>query len=324
MLRIHFTSEDIARTRIAPGPDPLWELVLAVHMLRPQPGDLLFAGWRRATIDVLRRASLGRRLRLLLALSPPIGYFPDFLTPIEAIRGLDSGLEAIRRTPVPMLTRDIRQLARSRRLPQSVRHVANGEPHALAELTDTMRTLHTLAITPYQRAIDSTLDRDRRIRMHAFADAGVEGLFGSLRPILHWTAGELRIPGHRDQELSLDGRGLLLIPSYFCIGGPLTMFDPSLPPVLIYPVPRQPRLLLEHPPSAALGALIGTTRAAVLDAIGIRRASTTDLARQVGIATASASEHATVLRQTGLITSHRERNRMLHQLTALGLALLNP
>lgn len=133
----------------------------------------------------------------------------------------------------------------------------------------------------------------------------------------------MRVPDHRDQELSLNGRGLLLIPSFFCVSNPLTLLDPALPPVLIYPVPRHPDLLLEHRPAAALGALIGTTRAAVLDAIGARGPTTTELARQVNISTASASEHTTVLRQAGLITSHRQQNRMLHHLTALGHALLN-
>jgi hypothetical protein len=47
MLRMFFTSEDIAKTRIARQSDPLWELVLAMHMLRRQPGDLLFTHWRR-------------------------------------------------------------------------------------------------------------------------------------------------------------------------------------------------------------------------------------------------------------------------------------
>lgn len=323
MLRIYFTSEDVARTRLAPGLDPLWELVLAAQMLRPQQGDLLFAGWRRATVAVLRRANLGQCLQLLLALTPNVGYFPDFLTPADAGRGLDRGLEAVRSTPASMLARDIRQLALSQRLPESVRHVANGEPSALRELTDTMRTFYTLAVTPYQRGIDSTLDRDRRTRMHALANAGVEGLLASFGPTLQWTSGELRAPGYRDQELFLNGRGLLLIPSYFCVCNPVTLLDPALPPVLIYPVSHQPDLLLEHRPSAALGALIGATRAAVLDAIGARGPSTTELARQVDISIASASEHTTVLRQAGLVTSHRQQNRMLHQLTALGLALLN-
>ncbi|MCC8245023.1 hypothetical protein [Saccharothrix luteola] len=55
MLRIHFTRDDVARTRIAPVPDPLWELVMGLHLLRPQPGDLLFRDWRRTAAAAIRR-----------------------------------------------------------------------------------------------------------------------------------------------------------------------------------------------------------------------------------------------------------------------------
>lgn len=75
---------------------------------------------------------------------------------------------------------------------------------------------------------------------------------------------------HRDQEIHLSGRGLLLVPSYFCVNGPMTMFDPELTPVLIYPVGRQPDTLpfQRDARPEALGALIGDTRAVVLEVIG--------------------------------------------------------
>jgi DNA-binding transcriptional ArsR family regulator len=321
MLRIHFTSDDIARTRIAPTADPLWELVLSVQMLRPQRGDLLFRGWRRGTGSLIRRAGLGERLRLLFALTPTIGYFPDFLTPGAAINGLEHGLEAIRSTPNPTLHADMRQLALSRPLPDSARRIALGEPHILVELTDTMRTCYDLTVTPYRRILDAAVERDRRIRANALATGGVEGLLASLRPMMTWSSGELSIPTHRDQDLYLDGRGLLLIPSYFCLTGPLTLLDPTRPPVLIYPLARQSDALRpgDH---EALAALIGSTRAAILELIAERHATTSELANQIGVSIATASEHATVLRQAGLVDSHREGNRMVHHPTALGFALL--
>ncbi|MGI5292743.1 ArsR/SmtB family transcription factor [Nonomuraea polychroma] len=326
MLRIYFTGDDIARTRIAPGPDPLWELVLSLQMLRPQRGDLLFTSWRQEAGEAVRRAGLGDVLTLLLALTPNVGYFPDFLNPIEGMRGLEYGLEAIRTTPITALERDLSRLAARHRLPGSARHLAAGEPAVLTGLTEAMRVCYDVTVAPYRRSIDTALQRDRRIRTTALAHGGVEGLLASLRPMLTWSAGELRIPGHRHQELHLRGRGLLLIPTYFCVSGPLTMFDPELPPVLIYPVERGPDALpvSTSKVSTALGALIGPTRAAVLNAIGTRDAtSTTDLARRLGISPASTSEHTTVLRQAGLVMSHRDRNRMLHHLTDLGHALLN-
>jgi DNA-binding transcriptional ArsR family regulator len=188
-----------------------------------------------------------------------------------------------------------------------------------------MQTGYNLMILPYRRAIETAFERDRRARLDAVADEGVQGMLNSLRPFAYWTSGELCIPNHRAQELRLDNRGLLLIPAYFCIGAPVTMFDPTLPPVLIYPVNPQPHQLPGSgpTPSTALAALIGATRAAVLDTIAIRRTTTTtELANQLAISMASTSDHTKVLRESGLITSRRNRNRLIHQLTPLGHALL--
>jgi DNA-binding transcriptional ArsR family regulator len=131
------------------------------------------------------------------------------------------------------------------------------------------------------------------------------------------------VPAHRDQTIALGGRGLLLVPSYFCITHPVTLFDGSLPPVLVYPVTRA----VQDVPSPArpgrgLAQLIGARRATVLDAISAG-ATTSEVARRTGVSLAGASEHATILRNAGLITSQRDRNRMVHTLTPLGRALLN-
>lgn len=134
VLRIYFTTEDVARTRLAPAPDPLWELVMALHMLRRQPGDLLFRDWRRTAAAAIRRAGLSERMRLLLALTPPVGYFPDFLNPSAAIDGLEHGLDAIRSTSRTALGRDLWRLAKTQQLPDNARHLANGEPTAVGEL----------------------------------------------------------------------------------------------------------------------------------------------------------------------------------------------
>jgi DNA-binding transcriptional ArsR family regulator len=43
----------------------------------------------------------------------------------------------------------------------------------------------------------------------------------------------------------------------------------------------------------------------------------------LGISQAAASQHATVLRNAGLLISQRDRNTVLHTLTALGQAMLD-
>jgi DNA-binding transcriptional ArsR family regulator len=50
---------------------------------------------------------------------------------------------------------------------------------------------------------------------------------------------------------------------------------------------------------------------------------TKELARLAGVAPASASEHATVLRKAGLIETVRGRRGVQHSLTGLGINLLN-
>jgi DNA-binding transcriptional ArsR family regulator len=324
MLRIVFNTDDIARTRIAAAPDPLWELVLSLHMLRGQRGDLLFGQWRRDTATAARRAGLGGRMRLLNALTPTFGYFPDFLNPAAAQCGMEHGLEAIRSTPKPVLRRDLGRLAGPRGPASPLRPLAHGDVAELMALTQTMLAYHEIAIAPHMEAVVAAVEYDRAMRIHAMLHRGVEGLFASMGGVLSWSAGELRVANHPDQEILLGGRGLVLIPSYFLLHHPLTLFDDALPPVLVYPVERMPSTAfgLGRDSRPSVAALIGHTRAAILEAATMN-CTTSQLARRVGVSTASASQHAAVLRDAGLITSHRDRNRMLHRVTRLGLAILN-
>ena len=73
-----------------------------------------------------------------------------------------------------------------------------------------------------------------------------------------------------------------------------------------------------------LADLLDRTRADVLVALAAlaEGASTTQLARRTGISAASASEHARVLRRSGLVESRRSGKSTLHTLTPLGRRLL--
>jgi DNA-binding transcriptional ArsR family regulator len=51
--------------------------------------------------------------------------------------------------------------------------------------------------------------------------------------------------------------------------------------------------------------------------------TTTELAARVGVSVAAASQHATVLREAGLITTRRQGSAVLHSLTPLGVELLH-
>jgi DNA-binding transcriptional ArsR family regulator len=102
--------------------------------------------------------------------------------------------------------------------------------------------------------------------------------------------------------------------------------DPTALPWLVLP-PAEDRFAQaslwarRRPRGAALAALVGRNRAAVLLAIATG-CTTTELAGRVGISLAAASQHASVLRDAGLITTHRQGSAVLHVLTPLGTELL--
>jgi DNA-binding transcriptional ArsR family regulator len=329
VLRILFSGEDLARTRVAPAPDPVWELVLSLHLLQDRGGrDDTIGGWRRVVQETLRRDGRLATMQLLFRLNPPHNYFPDFLTPWESLYGLDAGLEALRATPTAQLRRDLSLLAEQRSLPSAASALARGEPEVLRHLTASMAEYGRVAIEPYQARLQAAVDADRARRARALLDGGAQGLLASLRPSMRWADGVLEIPDYPStRDLHLAGRGLLLVPSFFCDRTPVALVDPTLPPVLVYPVDRLGGLppvrstAGEPAQRQALSALLGRTRAAVLEAVG-GGSSTGEIARRLGISPAAASQHTSVLRNAGLLVTRRDRNTVLHTLTPLGLAML--
>ncbi|MCO1598712.1 winged helix-turn-helix domain-containing protein [Micromonospora sp. RHAY321] len=331
MLKIHFSGEDILRTRVAPAADPVWELVLSLHVLRGGNRDPLTSNWRRTVSRELRQDAASDQLRLLFALSPPRGYFPDFLTPYASVDGFEAGLDAVRSTPTELLHRDLTVLAAETPLPSSAAALARGDVSTLRHLAASMEQYQSLAISPYWTRIQSAVEADRTRRARALLDGGVEGLLTSLRPAMRWDGGVLEVRDYpHSRELHLDGRGLLLVPSFFCAGTPVALLDPALPPVLVYQVDRLGGLVPADGTTPAvsgavrdsLAALLGRTRAAVLQASD-DGCTTGEVARRLNISPAAASQHATVLRNAGLLVSHRDRNTVLHTLTPLGRAMLD-
>lgn len=321
-IRIRFGAADLARTQVAQEPDPLWEMLLSLQALQCKDGPHVFDKWRELT---LRRLSAGSSS--LFALAPPRGYAPDFLTPAAAAGGLEEGLKAVRVTSAERLGTDLERLARGRRLPS---RVATLDTSGLDRLTELLRTYFTEALAPYWTQIRSHLDAERTVRAHRVLSGGVEHLLGSLHPKLRWDAPVLEVRGvpvERDVELA--GRGLRIIPSFFCWRAPVMLRDPALPPVLVYPVEHadgwtgggDSRDGGAEQPGAPCAALLGRTRAAALEIVA-RGCTTTELARRLNISPATASHHTAILRDAGLIASHRSGGKVHHMVRSLGAALL--
>ncbi|MFC0438710.1 helix-turn-helix transcriptional regulator [Kutzneria buriramensis] len=319
-LRIHFTAEDLARTSVAAGPDPMWEILLSGFRLREADIALEHRQWLR---EVRARRRLGPSLRLLSVLTPLRHYIPDFLTPDEGRDGFEAGLEALASTPRRRLRREVLHLARTSRVPDWIRPLADGDVTYLEQLCAEVRMLHEDAIAPYQEIMRGNADTDRSIRARAMLSDGVEGLFRSFGPQVQWEAPVLTVHFALDRDLYLNGRGLRLVPAHFSRHTLDALADPELAPVLVYPVDLHSRWTqLSTSKRGSLDALMGATRAAVMDAVE-DGATTTELARRLGTSLSAVSRHTGVLRDAGLISTRRRGAAVLHTLTPLGRQLLD-
>lgn len=110
MLRLHFTPDDLARVRVAAGPDHLWEIANSFQGLFHGADTLSFGPWRR----LVRPRLGGPADRLLAGLLPGRGYFPDFLTPAAGGQGeLAAALDTVLGAPRAALRDDLALLAAS-------------------------------------------------------------------------------------------------------------------------------------------------------------------------------------------------------------------
>jgi DNA-binding transcriptional ArsR family regulator len=324
MLRIHFTSEDLARTRMAAAPDPLWELLLSQFRLHDRDRPPVFRPWfNRLREDPAHAQKLRPGSQLLSALAPRGPYIPDFLNPEEAAQGLEAGLEAILRTPRRQLRAQLQKLDQHSPVPNWLRPLADGDLTLLRGVADTLRRYYQAAITPGHDLVHTAVEADRARKARFFLAGGMEAVLTGLSPVLRWRPPVLEVNYAVDRDLHLDGRGLLLVPSFFSRGTADSLADPELPPVLVYSIDQECRWdnLIADDRGQSLAALVGVTRAAVLDAID-SGATTTELATRVYTSAATVSRHTTILREAGLIATCRDGKAVLHTLTPLGSALL--
>ena len=322
MLRIHFTLADLAGIRIARRPDPLWEVLMSVYLLRKTRAEMVLGGWRSQT-----RQRLTPSTRPLLDLVPASGSSPDFLTPPGG-GTLSERIDSLLSTPRSRLTADFAHLARERPLPSWTVDLAEGRPPALRMVAHALRGYFHACLEPHWDAIATAVRHDHTRRAQLMADQGIDAVLSTLSPAATWRFPVLSIDYLFDQDVRLDGRGLLLQPVVFGRGpNPTTLIDPALPPVLVYSVPLAPGVITPAEPARRraadpIVALLGTTRTRILRALDTTEATTTELARRAATPLPTASRHATALRDANLITSHRHKNMMIHAITPLGTALL--
>jgi hypothetical protein len=216
---------------------------------------------------------LNGETRLLASLVPTRGYFPDFLTPPEGVLGVEPAIEAVRETPPHLLRRDLSQHGHPRPRSGWVDALADGDARALDRLISALCSYHRAAVAPYWPHIRARIEADRAARGRALLDGGADQLLSLLPRMVRWRPPVLEADYPVDRDLYPEGRGLLLLPSFFCRRTPVTYHDQDLTPVLVYPVQQgaEPVAGVRSQAKeagdcggASLGKLVGHTRSAVL------------------------------------------------------------
>ncbi|MFF1279718.1 helix-turn-helix domain-containing protein [Streptomyces sp. NPDC058299] len=268
---------------------------------------------------------LRKALTPLRGLVPSAGYIPDLLTP-GAAGDLSVSLDAIGATPRHVVASQMERLNAARHGRGGPAAGARADATDLAGVVRALGTYFDTLLRPHLPRIRARVGADVDLRSQALLSGGVQGLLDSLAPYATWRDPVLEVDYPVSRDVTLGGRGLLLVPSFFCWRRPTAPADPGLPPTLVYPVAKPPWHLT---PEGGKGAshLLGRTRAAVLEAVaGHGRpdgCTSTDIARAVGVAQSSITYQMGVLRDGGLVTSRNSGKNVIHTVTPLGRRLLD-
>ncbi|WP_166355386.1 ArsR/SmtB family transcription factor [Phytoactinopolyspora limicola] len=324
MLELAFTPQDLAATRLAFS--PLWEAVASVRTLQRPAAHALHLPW--VTRTQRRLATSLTDVQPFTSLVPPHPHhLPGFLapTPTTPTPDLASELAALRDTPAAKVRSSIEALRRVHPEPHNIPladqltdHPATG----LATLSSAIETYWTLAIEPDWTRISSLLEGDVLYRARAMADGGAQRLLNELDPAIRWEDDVLTVAHPLVSDARrLEGRGLVLVPSVFVWPRVASKTSQPWQPVLRYPA-RGVATLWEQgtPAPEALRAVVGRSRARLLVELSAP-ASTADLARRTALTPGGVSQHLTVMRDAGLVVSHRVGRVVLYMRTALGDAL---
>lgn len=311
MLRVHFTAQDLMRVGFASRPAPLMELGLAAATLQRPDRNVVFARWRAA-----RRREITSAALPLFSLVPPNGAGPLFLDPLSD--ALDDGMDGVLSAPRAVVTRELRRVCPAYRpVTPWVLDLARQDRRAWRTLERAVRAGHQTLVSRDWARMQASFAADLAYRGRLLAEEGLGATLASLYPGSVWSGTTLHIDLPRDSEITLTGDGLTLMPSSVWTGAPLVGQDAAGRPLLLYPALTPLPMIADRPDNDPLVALLGRTRAAVLRSLVASR-TTTEVAGELGISLASASQHTTTLRAARLVTSARDGKSVWHTVTPLG------
>lgn len=342
MITLEIGVTDLAATRFAMS--PLCETVTAIRLLA-EPGKTAvntpWVRWAQAELAA-RPVRLTRVWPLAVT---GLDRYPEFLVPAPAVRApaFRDELQRLRATPEEAVRASLARVFTGVPWPASALELSKRIEPSLAAITRELAIFHDRLIAPYWDRMRAVLDADIAHRAGVLADKGARGLFAGLHSDLRWNAGVLAIDDGSEEieRVSMGPDGVVLVPGVFTWPEVSTRKATSSQTTLHYPARAAAtvwfRTALSHdgsgedgsgedvsgdPGTAPVGALLGAARARLLGALR-SPATTTSLARALGVTPGAVSQHLVVLYHGGLVDRVRSGRAVLYQATGLGRALLD-
>jgi DNA-binding transcriptional ArsR family regulator len=345
---------DLAGSRFAIS--PLSETVRAIQLLA-EPGQAsVNAPWLRwAQAELAARpVRLTRTWPLIIT---GLDYFPEFLVPAPAVRGPDFAAEAdrLRATPAEAVRASLGRVFGGVPWPASAIALAGRPEPSLREIAAELAVLHGRLIAPHWDRMRAVLDADIAYRSEVLTSGGARALFGGLHEDLRWNAGTLEISDDQErvQRVALGPDGLVLVPGVLTWPRMNTRMATSSQTTVHYPARGAATVwfgdgvasgasgggetdsgdtvsgdavsggtVSADPGTGPAAALLGAVRARLLGTLR-SPATTTSLARAMGVTPGAVSQHLLVLYRGGLVDRSRSGREVLYQTSDLGLALLD-
>jgi len=318
-VKIRMRGAELARVRFAIS--PVYETVMALAVLG-RPGvhavHLPWARWARPRLAGVPG------LPLLSALTGHPTLKPAFLIPPPDSRmpDLETELKRIRSTPAERARQHVSSLAGAASRSE-IREFEADPRAALPAVVETLALVYRRIVEPHWARMVRVLEADIARRAAILSEGGMERLFTGLHDEVLWSDGELVVHPNRtpDTVVNLGGHGVALCPSVFCWPGVAVSTRPVATGTLRYPA-RGVATLWEatEPAPDALAGLIGRSRATILTRLATP-ATTGELAAELGVTAGAISQHLGVLREAGLVATHREGRMALHLRTDRAVAL---
>lgn len=320
VISVYLTGRTLGQVRLATSPasEAVSWLRLAAngrrHPIFGDPGPAARLALRHRDVALLTQ---------VLAPGSAGGYTLDLLTPKPSIGptagDFDRQLQMTAQTPTEAV---VRQLCAKRfphgGMPVEVRAAMEDGTFA-QRMTDGLLHFWRMAFGELWAGIRTTLDMDLAAKATAMGAGGISRMLGALHAEVSWTGSHLLIGSTYQESLDLDGEELVLCPT--ALGWPrlaVQCCDPR-DAVLVYPASG----LGAQPPTppTGLSELVGTSRAAILQDLGVAR-STTELSVRRQLSPATVSYHLGVLLRSGLVSRKREQRVVLYHRTGQGDAAL--